>query len=87
MRKLPTILSVFPVLTYRFPMSVRELMIFPDTINEYSAYVCPRCGITMEREFMAYCDRCGQCLDWKWHAQAKIVYPGKKKRRARAKTL
>lgn len=26
--------------------------------------VCPRCKISMEREFMSYCDRCGQRLDW-----------------------
>ena len=30
-----------------------------------SYYICPRCNVTMEREFIAYCDRCGQCLNWK----------------------
>ena len=61
-------------------MRVRELMVFKSWRPETSFYVCPRCGITMEREFMKYCDRCGQCLDWTMHAQAKIVYPGKKRR-------
>lgn len=26
--------------------------------------VCPRCECTMERDYQAYCDRCGQCLKW-----------------------
>ena len=24
--------------------------------------VCPRCDVTLEREYMRYCDRCGQAL-------------------------
>ena len=36
-------------------------------------YICPRCGITMEREFMSYCDRCGQCLGWKHYKKAVII--------------
>ena len=49
-------------LTYRRPMAVSALrrygrgaLCFP---------VCPRCGSAMEREYQAYCDRCGQCLSW-----------------------
>ena len=26
--------------------------------------VCPRCGATLERDYVNYCDRCGQCLSW-----------------------
>ena len=37
--------------------------------------VCPRCKTTMEREYMAYCDRCGQCLDWRGLKKAQVVYP------------
>ncbi len=33
-------------------------------------YVCPRCGVSLEREFMAYCDRCGQRLGWEQHHRA-----------------
>jgi len=75
-----SVLSLLNCLTYRLPMMVRELMVFPNSTVPTSFYVCPRCHITVEREFMAYCDRCGQCLDWKMHAQAKIIYPGNYKK-------
>lgn len=33
--------------------------------NQITSYpVCPRCYISMEREYMAFCDRCGQKLAW-----------------------
>ena len=51
-------------LLYRQPMPVTKIRYFPylDGITSYP--VCPRCGVTMEREYQHYCDRCGQCLDW-----------------------
>ena len=66
----------FALLDYRTPKPVTELMVFPDCIGKPALYVCPRCLITMEREFMAFCDRCGQSLSWKNYKKAKIVYPG-----------
>lgn len=27
-------------------------------------YVCPNCKITLDKEFQAYCDKCGQKLKW-----------------------
>lgn len=61
------------LISFRQSMPVTELMLFPD---ETTYYVCPRCDITLEREFMPFCDRCGQCLNWKDYKKAKIVYPG-----------
>ena len=61
--------------SYRLQMPVAEVMGFPDG-NGY--YVCPRYHITVEREFMSCCDRCGQHLDWKGYKKAKIVYPGQR---------
>ena len=58
---------------YRMKMPVTEVMCFPDG-NGY--YVCPRCHVTMEREFMNFCARCGQHLDWKGYKKARVVYPG-----------
>lgn len=82
---LPRPTELIAALTYRRPMLVRELMVFESGLRTDSYYVCPRCQITMEREFMQYCDRCGQCLDWSRYDWAKIVRPGKKKNGARAK--
>lgn len=71
----PVILSnlLIPLAGYRTKMAVAEIMIFPDG-NRY--YVCPRCNVTMEREFMNFCDRCGQCLDWAEHKKARKVFSG-----------
>lgn len=58
--------------SYRRKMAVAEMMLFPDQ----TAYaVCPRCHVTLEREYVDFCDRCGQHLAWENYAQAKLVYP------------
>ena len=62
-------------LSYRLPMLVTELLVYS---NNDSYYVCPRCHSTLDRDFLAFCDRCGQCLNWKLYKKAKIIYPGKK---------
>ena len=54
---------------YRTPIQVTHLHRFRDT--DY--YICPRCNTTMEREFMPFCDRCGQCLSWKYYRKAVII--------------
>ena len=55
--------------SYRTPMQVTQLRKYRTT----AYYICPRCNITMEREFMAYCDRCGQCLSWKGYRKAEVL--------------
>lgn len=61
---------------YRLKMSVKEVMVLPSSYGKTAYYICPRCHITMEREFMAFCDRCGQHLDWSAYTNAKVIYPG-----------
>ena len=60
--------------SYRVPMRVRELMMYRTNCPESGYYVCPRCKRTMDREFMAFCDRCGQKLDWDKYEDAEVVY-------------
>jgi hypothetical protein len=60
------------VLSYRTPMRIREMLVLSWT----SYYRCPRCEKTLDREFMRYCDRCGQCLDWKGYQNALKMHPG-----------
>ncbi len=84
MRKQPRPTRAFPLFysilltlaDYRIPMPVTELMVFPDCLGQPAYYICPRCKLTMEREYMNFCDRCGQRLDWRGCGHAKIVYPG-----------
>lgn len=63
------------LVSFRVPMPVTELKMFPGCHGQPAYYVCPRCGNTMEREFMSFCDRCGQCLGWQGCQNVKIVYP------------
>ncbi len=69
--------SIWQEMTFRTSMPVTHIRCFrcPNGITGYP--VCPRCGITMEREYQTYCDRCGQCLDWKGFPKATIVLPEK----------
>ena len=52
------------ILSYRIPMNVTDAMVFPRWPQDDIYYRCPRCQKLLDREFMAYCDYCGQCLDW-----------------------
>ena len=54
-------------------MCVKERMVFSNISSQTTYYVCPRCQTTMEREFMSFCDRCGQKLDWRGYKKAKII--------------
>ena len=55
--------------SYRIPMQITHLRKYRTT----AYYTCPRCSITMEREFTAYYDRCGQCLSWKNYRKAMVI--------------
>ena len=58
-------------LSFRKPIPVTKIIVFK---NDGAYPVCPKCDITVEREYMHYCDRCGQALDWKRYDKAKIIY-------------
>lgn len=62
------------LLSYRVPMTVRDLMAFRQARGKDSYYICPRCQELLEREFIAYCSRCGQCLNWRNYWKAKRTY-------------
>lgn len=49
------------IVSYRFPRPVIKVLLLP---NNDSFPLCPRCGISLEREYMTFCDRCGQHLAW-----------------------
>lgn len=58
------------MLTYRIPMRVEDAVGPRDDIY----YRCPRCQRLLEREFLAYCSTCGQCLDWHSYRKAKRTH-------------
>lgn len=75
MRTLADFSVLFQLLmTYRAPMMVDEAIIYRKTFGDDIYYCCPRCQVLLEREFMAYCSRCGQCLDWRDCRKARPTY-------------
>ncbi len=51
---------------YRTPMPITHRYVARNS----DAYLCPRCGIPLELEFVRFCYCCGQCLDWQTYQQA-----------------
>lgn len=51
-------------ITYRTPMTVKDAVILRGFPKDNLYYRCPRCQGILEREFLSYCPRCGQCLNW-----------------------
>ena len=44
---------------------------FIRTLGTYP--VCPRCKLTLDREYQRFCDRCGQRLDWSRYDNAVVI--------------
>lgn len=51
-------------ISFRQKMPVTCVRWYPGAHGMCAFPVCPRCDITMEREYQFFCDRCGQRLDW-----------------------
>lgn len=60
-------------ITYRFPLTVQFYIFLGN--EEYP--VCPRCRCSLEREYMNFCDRCGQKLIWKNYGRTKRIAPNR----------
>lgn len=75
MRTLADFFVFFQLLiTYRKPMIVEEAIVFGKAFEDDIYYRCPRCQNALDREFLAYCDSCGQCLDWRDYQKAQRTY-------------
>ncbi|MEI3111082.1 MAG: hypothetical protein V8S71_04530 [Oscillospiraceae bacterium] len=59
--------------SYRIPMSVVSLRRYSGRNGIYAYPICPRCNTTLPREYLSFCDRCGQRLNWKRFAKAAII--------------
>ena len=62
--------SLFSVYRYRIPMQVKQVRRFLD--DSYYP-ICPGCKRTIDREYMCFCDRCGQRLAWEMFEFATVV--------------
>lgn len=56
--------------SYRTPIPVSKILWFK---KNYAFPICPRCNVTLDREYQSFCDRCGQRLDWKKFSKAEEI--------------
>ena len=64
-------------ITYRVPLSVTKVIVYRDGTT-YP--ICPRCLMSLDREYMSFCDRCGQKLNWDLLDHAKICRPNDRRK-------
>lgn len=57
--------------SYRVAIPVTKIVKYPT--YGYCYPLCPRCGQSLEREYVSFCDRCGQKLSWDKIESAKIL--------------
>ena len=57
--------------SYRIAMPVTKMVQYGS--GGYAYPICPRCRQSMDREYMGYCDRCGQKLSWAKLDNAKVL--------------
>lgn len=49
-------------MSFRYPQQVTDGVYYLRARCYYP--LCPRCRETLAREYVSFCDRCGQRLDW-----------------------
>ena len=59
------------VVSYRIPVPVTQVVRYP--MRGYCYPRCPRCKSSMEREYVSFCDRCGQRLSWSRIEKAQVL--------------
>ena len=68
-------LSLLEQLCYRRPLQVTRVLRIHTSQGTSSYPLCPRCAISLDRDYIAFCDRCGQMLDWSSFSHASPVSP------------
>lgn len=80
-----TILKTYSIKQHSFfllPRIITEAISYriPHPVVKYIQYhsgdtypVCPRCNCSLDREYAAFCDRCGQQLGWHALHQAEVI--------------
>lgn len=67
-RRLSFILNA---VSYRIDLPVTKVIRYSNDIFCYP--ICPRCKLSMERDYMSFCEHCGQKLNWRYLDHAEII--------------
>lgn len=57
--------------SYRIALPVTQIVRY--SVNGSCCPLCPRCKISLDREYESFCDRCGQKLCWDRFDHAEIL--------------
>ena len=63
--------------SYRIPLPVTKIIVYADNTT-YP--LCPKCESALEREYVFFCDQCGQKLNWDLFEYARVVHPRSKRK-------
>ena len=63
-------------LAFRRPMRVTQILLLQTSSGPMGYALCPKCGVSLEREYVGFCDHCGQMLDWSSYAKASYITAG-----------
>ena len=66
-------------LSFRIPMQIEKIILYK---SGDSYPICPRCDCPLHREYMSFCDRCGQKVSWRCSKAIQILYAPRKKKLA-----
>ena len=64
-----SVAEIEEAISYRKPMQIVKVRKYP---RGTTYPVCPRCNSSMDREYMSFCDRCGQKLNWHSFEEAVV---------------
>lgn len=64
--------KIIEMIDYRTARTVTEMVVYQDAFGATGYYICPRCDCPLDREFIHFCDRCGQRLGWQSYLRARI---------------
>jgi len=65
--------TIEDAISYRTPMAIKQIRVIVK--DETSFPVCPKCQISLERDYQTYCDNCGQRLKWYGYVKnSTIIY-------------
>lgn len=62
--------TVIPPEDYRVSIPVQTIIHYP---NESDYPLCPRCGCSLDREYLSFCNCCGQKLAWSKLKNATVL--------------
>lgn len=56
---------------YRQTLEISEIVCLKR--SQVLFYICPRCNRVIDREFMRFCDSCGQKLSWNKINKVEVI--------------